>query len=197
MRDATCVVLAAGRATRMGGEKLLLPFREGTILEAVLRACADYPTLLVASTAIAISGRLIERLATAENRLTVVVNDAPERGMSYSLRLANREIEPQRAIAVLLGDKPLVSAELIGRLLDAIEGYDVVYPARAGVPGHPVVFSRRARSLIEGLPDGDTLQALRDDPRLAAHAVPVDDEGAYADVDTEEDYRKIARDAPP
>ncbi|MGH7660756.1 MAG: nucleotidyltransferase family protein [Vulcanimicrobiaceae bacterium] len=189
MREATCVILAAGLGRRLSG-KLALPFRGGTILDAVLDASGEYPVVLVASTSIAVGIGTIERLVVAENEITVVVNDDPERGMAHSLRLANREIAPDRCIAVLLGDKPLVSAALIRRLLEAEEA-DVVFPVRDGIPGHPVVFSPNARALIEALPDGDTLQRLRDDPSLIRNAVSIDDDGAYVDVDTEEDYRGL------
>lgn len=110
--------------------------------------------------------------------------------MAHSLYLANKVISPDRTIAVLLGDKPLVTPELVRRIL-AVEDADVVFPVRSGIPGHPVVFSANARKRIDTLPDGDTLHLLRDDPSLTRHAVPVADDGAYADVDTEEDYRRL------
>lgn len=187
MRDVTCVVLAAGRGTRMGREKLTLPFGAGSMLEAVLEACAGRPTVVVTSSAVAASPSIQERLATG--RFDLVANDAPERGMAHSLRLAHHRVAPSHALAVLLGDKPLVGPALLQTLLDAREA-DVVYPSRRGVGGHPVIFSLRARALIDGLPEGDTLQQLRDDPRLTRFAVPIDDEGAFVDVDTEEDYAR-------
>lgn len=189
MREATCVILAAGLGSRMGGgNKLLRPFRNGTIIDAVLKACSEYPTVVVAPTEIAISARTIDLLLAVENEVTVVVNDEPERGMTHSLRLAHKEVSRDQAIAVLLADKPLVTKELVQRML-TIEDADVVYPIRNGVSGHPVVFSPGARGLIPNLADGDTLQQLRDNPSLTRHAVPIDDDGAYVDVDTEEDYR--------
>src|SRR5579875_1470223 len=199
MREATCVILAAGRGARMGGEKLARRFREGTILDAVIDACAGFPAVVIASRS---ATAAVLRLRDASHRsaqgdIEVVVNDEPERGMAHSLRLADQAISSDRAIAVLLGDKPLVTAELV-RTLIAVDDADVVFPERNGVPGHPVVFSPKARALIAGLPDGDTLQRLRDDPSVTRHAVPVADDGAYADVDTEEDYhRLIDRAGPP
>ena len=189
MREATCVILAAGLGTRMGGEnKLLRPFRNGTLLEAVLKACADYPTVVVAPTKVAVNARTIDLLLAMENEVTFVVNDEPKRGMAHSLRLAHEGISRDRSIAVLLADKPLVTKELIRRVL-AVADADVTYPVRDGMKGHPVVFSPLARLLIPNLAEGDTLQQLRDASSLTRHAVPIDDDGAYVDVDTEEDYR--------
>jgi CTP:molybdopterin cytidylyltransferase MocA len=189
MREATCVILAAGLGTRMAGEnKLLRPFRDGTILDAVLDACSGFPCVVIASSAIVSAVPRLRRFAPTLGMTNV--NDAPERGMAHSLRLANREVPAEHRIAVLLGDKPLVSGALVRNLL-AVDDADVVYPVRSGVPGHPVIFSPRARALIDALPDGDTLQRLRDDPSLTRHGVPVDDDAAYADVDTEEDYRGL------
>ena len=183
--DATCIVLAAGRASRMGGDKLLLPFARATVLEAVLEACAGLPTLLVTSSEIA---RRFRR-----SNVKFILNDQPERGMAHSLRLANRAISAERTIAVLLGDKPLVTRGLVAQTLAGLDpSADVAFPTRDAAPGHPVVLSSRARALIAELRDGDTLHLLRDDPRLVRRPIPIDDDGAYLDIDTEADYRKLA-----
>lgn len=183
MRDVTCVVLAAGLGTRMGGDKLTKPFGDGTILDAVLAACAGFPTLVVASPAL--------NLGVLAPNVQVVVNDEPERGMAHSLRLANATVSADDAIAVLLGDKPLVRPDLVERMIGELGENDVVYPVRNGKPGHPVVFSGFARALIIALRDGDTIHTVRDHEMLTRRMVEIDDEGAYADVDTEEDYRRL------
>ena len=183
MRDATCVVLAAGLGTRMGGDKLTKRFGDGTILDAALAACASFPTLVVASPAL--------RLDVLAPNVRVVVNDEPERGMAHSLRLANANVSADDAIAVLLGDKPLVRADLVARMIGELGENDVVYPVRDGKPGHPVVFSPFARALIIALRDGDTIHLVRDHEMLTRRAVEIDDEGAYVDVDTEEDYKRL------
>jgi len=186
MRDVTCVVLAAGSATRMGGEKLFRPFRSSTILDAVLDACAGHEVVVVASPAVA------SRIARPGIR--VIVNDEPQRGMAHSLRLANGVVPAEHPLAVVLGDKPLLTASLISRTVEALGDADVVFPERDGVPGHPVVFSEFARALIIGLPDGDSINLVRDHEILVRSAIPIEDDGAYVDVDTEEAYRNLMND---
>ncbi len=183
MRDATCVVLAAGLGTRMGGDKLSKSFRDGTILDAVLEACADFPTVVVASPAL--------ELGVLGPNLQILVNSEPQRGMAHSLRLANAVVPAEHPIAVLLGDKPLVNTGLVERMFEELGENDVAYPVRGGMPGHPVVFSPFARALIVALRDGDTIHMVRDHEMLTRHPVEIDDEGAYTDIDTEEDYGKL------
>ncbi|MGH7716946.1 MAG: nucleotidyltransferase family protein [Vulcanimicrobiaceae bacterium] len=182
MREPTCVVLAAGLGTRMGGDKLTKPFGEGTILDAVLAACVSFPTMVVVSPGL--------KLGVLAPNMHVLVNHEPERGMAHSLRLANAAVSADDPIAVLLGDKPLVNADLVKRMIDELGDNDVAYPVRNGTPGHPVVFSPFARALIIALRDGDTIHMVRDHEMLVRRAVQIDEAGAYTDIDTEEDYRR-------
>jgi molybdenum cofactor cytidylyltransferase len=181
----TAVVLAAGRARRMGVQKLLLPVNGVAMLARVLDACAHLPT-------VAVIGEDLGDVAAAYANARAIINREPDRGMAHSLRLANDAIDPSHAVLVLLGDKPLVTRGLIGRIIDESRGVDVCFPQHAGVGGHPVALSPRARAHIAQLADGDSLQSLRDDSQLVRRAVPADDPGAYIDIDDSGDLRGVA-----
>ena len=186
-----CVVLAAGRSIRMGAPKLLLAIDGASLLTRALAATAGFPCVVVASP------ELTQHLPD-HGRVTVVVNDAPERGMTHSLALANAAVaDPAAALVVLLADTPFVDAELVRRIVDARGDADVAYPIRDGVPGHPVAFGPRPRAAIADLPDGDTLRRLRTDVRWSRIEVALDDDRAFADVDTPGDLRRLrAREVP-
>jgi len=120
-----------------------------------------------------------------------IVNDAPERGMAHSLRLADAAVaDREAALAVLLADTPLVDAALVALVIAARGDADVAYPVRDGRPGHPVVFGPRPRAAIAALPDGDTLRTLRADARWQRVEVAIDDERPFLDVDTPEDAER-------
>jgi molybdenum cofactor cytidylyltransferase len=173
------VVLAAGESKRMGEQKLLLPFHGRPMIEHTLEVASRWKPLVVA-------GREVAEYLAQREGVAVVRNDHPERGMTYSLALANEAIERDAALIVLLGDKPLVSPQIVETLCDASADADVAFPRepQTGEPGHPVIFSPRARAKISSLPDGDSLRALRDDPSLERREIPVADLGAYFDIDT-------------
>jgi CTP:molybdopterin cytidylyltransferase MocA len=182
---AVCAILAAGTSSRMGRAKLLLPVAGVPLIARALQAAAAFPRVLVASPELAAR-------VPAEPGLTVIVNDAPARGMAHSLALADAVIsDREAALVVLLGDTPLVDAALIERVVAARGDADVAYPVRAGVPGHPVVFGPRPRAAIAGLPDGDTLRNLRSDPRWRRIELPEAGDRPFTDVDTPDDLARL------
>ncbi len=181
MIAARAVILAAGTSSRVGRQKLLMEFRGRTLIEYAIAAAQAWEPLVV-------TGARVERYLAGRSDVTVLRNDRPELGMAHSLSLANRAISPESAIIVLLGDKPLVGAALIHAICRAPEEADLAYPVRAGIPGHPVVLSARARRCINALPPGDTLRLLRDRAELRQWAMPTEDDGAFFDVDTVEAF---------
>ncbi|HEY1868523.1 MAG TPA: nucleotidyltransferase family protein [Candidatus Cybelea sp.] len=171
------VILAAGSSSRIGKQKLLMPFRGRPLIEYSIEAAARWQPVVVCSREVAhhLAGRA---------DVALIRNEEPELGMSHSLTLANRAIEEDVAIGVLLADKPLVSEDLIETVRRASRGADVTYPQHGGQPGHPVVLSPRARRFIDHLPPGDTVRLLRAHLALSVHPVDTADEGAFFDIDT-------------
>jgi molybdenum cofactor cytidylyltransferase len=183
-----CVILAAGASSRMGRSKTGLRLGNETLLERALAATGGYARIVV------VSAGNVHDVPPGTRDVQTILNDAPERGMTHSLRLADAAVaDRDAALAVLLADTPLVDRELVARVIAARGDADVAYPVRGGVPGHPVVLGPAPRSLVAGLPDGDTLRALRADPRWTRVEVAVDDEGPFLDVDTPADLARARR----
>ncbi len=172
------VILAAGASRRAGTQKLLADFRGRRMIEYAIEAATEWQPLVVAGSSVA------DALGTTTG-ITVIRNAQPERGMSYSLKLADARLPKEAWLMLLLGDKPLVTEAIIGALCRSLQGADLVYPVhpQTGVPGHPVFFGPAARAKIASLDDGDTIQRLRDSTDLVRRPVAVIDEGAYFDVD--------------
>jgi molybdenum cofactor cytidylyltransferase len=179
-KSMTIVILAAGAASRMGRQKLLLPIDGCPMIERVLNAAVAWPVVVVAGDEVA--------PALGPTALRIVRNAAPERGMAHSLRLANQVVPPDEPIAVLLADLPDISAQTIAAVIAAYDdAVDVVSPQHAGICTHPVIFGPLARRKIADLPDGDTIKRLRDDPSLRRRIIETSAE-ALTDIDTPSDY---------
>lgn len=177
----------------MGRQKLLERIDGRALIRRVVDAAAGWPTVVVASEAVA------AELAASDagRRVRIVLNHEPERGMNRSLALADAAIAPDEPIAVVLGDLPDCDAATIARVADAYDdGVDVVIPQAGERFGHPVVFGPTARRAIATLGDGDGLQRVRDLPGLRRRIVAVDDARGFDDIDTEAELAaRIARGA--
>jgi len=175
----------------MGRQKLLERIEGRSLIERAVDAAAAWPTVVVTSDAVAAE---LAANGIAE-RVEIVINNEPERGMNRSLALADAAIDPAEPIAVLLGDLPDCDAIAIARIVDDYdESADVVVPQSGKRFGHPVVFGPAARQLIAGLGEGDGLNRVRDAEQLRRRIVPVSDAGAFTDIDTEAELAaRIAR----
>lgn len=156
------LVLAAGRGTRFGGTKLLVPYRGAPLIQAVLRVVHQGVRSGVLEGAVAVVGREsgdLERLIRS-NGLDPVANDDPAAGMGRSLRLGLARLAhlsgPRDAAVIFLGDQPRVRPEVLRDLVAAFRRdpgpvYRPVYHDHPEVPGHPVVVPRSYWELADSI----------------------------------------------
>jgi molybdenum cofactor cytidylyltransferase len=189
-------VLAAGRSSRMGRPKALLPLGEETFLERVV-ATAEEAGLSPVRVVLGAHREAIEgALPWLHGR--VVRNDRIEDGQLHSLRLVLRQLpESCEACAMMLVDHPLVRASTLRALVDAFERSraPLVVPSCGGRRGHPVLFARELFGpLCDGPLEGGARRIVRE-RGVRPWEVPVDDPGVLKDIDTPEEYEE-ARGAP-
>jgi molybdenum cofactor cytidylyltransferase len=143
--NIAAVILAAGRSSRMGRNKLLLDL-DG---KPILCHAVDQALGAGLSEIIVVSGHQASKVREALGDRAVKVIEAREHklGMSASLKAGIRALNPKtEAAVVMLGDMPQVSAPLIRRLIAAynpLEGRSIVVPTLGGKRGNPVLFDRR------------------------------------------------------
>ncbi len=189
------VILAAGASSRMGRPKAALPLtdRADTFLSRLIRTftAAGLPDIVVVTGAAADVVRAAAGCTNA--RVRFIHNAGWESGQLSSIvtGLDERPGERIEAALVTLVDVPFVSADTVARVLRAWRSSraPIVRPARDGEHGHPVIFDR---AIFQELRDADPRIGAKAVIRARAHAildVPVDDPGAFLDMDTEHDYR--------
>jgi len=175
----------------MGAQKLLLPFGGGTvvghIVDEVLRSPVDETLVVLGRDA----ARIAEALAG--RRVTLVTNADTEGEMLSSVRCGLRALSPEcEAVLVALGDQPSVTADLVGRMIEAFRtaGRGIVVPVHGGKPGHPVLFSVRYCEEVLTRYDDVGLRALRQAHPEDVLELSAESPAVLTDMDRPEDYRR-------
>lgn len=178
----------------MGVPKLLLPFRERTIVGSVVAALQAGGV----SRIVVVTAPEDEELRTwAVNAgAEVTVNPNPERGMLSSILAgisalggAARLALDGESLAVCPADLPALSPSTVAAVLQARAPLAV--PAFQGRRGHPLVIAPELIPEIESLDLSAGLRELLERHPSRLLILDVDDPGAVRDVDTPDDYRSL------
>ena len=195
------VVLGAGKSSRFGTPKQLLPFGDTTLLGQVVRN-ANASAL---DRVVVVLGRASDELRASVDfgRAEVVENSAYGTGCASSL-LAGLDAagENCEAIALLLGDQPGVRPEFIDHVLATwrqkcpwatVTAYDPSPLVRAGFKpaptalGHPFVFAQEAFGALRSLHGDKAVWRLIEAYPERVSRVEIE-APLPPDVDTPEDY---------
>jgi molybdenum cofactor cytidylyltransferase len=188
------VILAAGASSRMGRDKALLPWHDGTFLStaiATLQAETDLVLVVV--------GKNETELAPViyANAAFMVVNPNPEAGQFSSMRVGLQEVmdRGRDAAIVTLVDRPAPRAETVAQLksvfMAAGDQTWAVVPEHAGRHGHPIVIGREMISAFLAAPPSSTAREVEHAHQDHMLYVTVDDPLVAVNVNTEEDFEKL------
>jgi molybdenum cofactor cytidylyltransferase len=189
--EITGVVLAAGLSLRMRQNKLLMKFKQQTVLEETLRQMLSSRVrdiLVITGFERDRAEEVISRLRST--RITTVYNRDYGLGRAESVKCAVRHVKGEAdAVLFMVADKPGVTGSLINRAISRFEkeAPDILYVRTPAGRGHPIVFSKKLFNELLSL-NGDFVG----DDLIARHGdnvVALDDETVQVDIDTEEDYR--------
>jgi molybdenum cofactor cytidylyltransferase len=189
------IVLAAGKSSRMGRAKALLAIGDGdTFLSRVVRTLRDGGVQDIVVVVGADAAAIRSSIDSASLPVRVVDNPDYELGQLSSLLKGVDAIDRPGVTAALvtLIDVPLVAPETVRTLVrEYTSGSSlVVRPASRGRHGHPVIFDR---ALFDELRRADPKEGAKQVVRAhAAELLDVEtaDEGAFADIDTPEEYAR-------
>jgi CTP:molybdopterin cytidylyltransferase MocA len=189
------IVLAAGRSSRMGRPKASLPIGDDTFLSRIVRTFLDAGVEDVVVVVGHDAESIVADFAKSGLPARFVVNTNYDRGQLSSMLAALSIVDRPGVTAVLitLVDVPLVAAATVRAVIERYRTTraPVVRPTSGARHGHPLLLDR---SMFHLLRAADPETGAK--PVVRAHAsadgdLELDDEGAFTDIDTAEDYRRL------
>ena len=190
------VILAAGESIRFGKPKQLLKLKDRYLIDWVLDAAIGSrleKTLLVL-------GHQHQKILNAMGEkarqpdLEIVINSNFQNGQSTSLQAGVSRIrKAYPSIMFLLGDQPMLSADIIDALLEQFwsSDKDICVPVYDGKRGNPVIFSNKFYDLLEEIKgDIGARNLIKNHPDLVGE-VEINNPLCFMDIDTQGDYDKL------
>jgi len=195
------VILGAGRSSRMGRPKLLLPWRSTTILGHLIEQWTGLGATQIALVRAVDDSALEQERLRSSSPTDCIVNPAPERGMFSSVQCAALwpGWKPGLTHWILaLGDQPHLRPETLRRLVDTAKAAPeaIHQPARAGRPRHPVLLPQSAFERLRSATASDLKHFLDGCPE-PRRTLEIPDPGLDLDLDTPEEYQQAKQMAGP
>ena len=196
------VILAAGASTRMGQDKALLPWSPdkansgGALLSAAIHAFAPFNDLVVV-----VAGKNTPAIAPVINANGgfMTINPEPERGQFSSLQCGLQGVlnHGRHAAMITLIDRTPVKSLTLEKLCTefgpalASEKWAVV-PEYGGRHGHPFLIGREMIEVFLRAPANANARDLQHQYQARIQYVPVDDPDITMNLNTPDDYAKLA-----
>jgi molybdenum cofactor cytidylyltransferase len=183
------IVLAAGQSRRMGGPNKLLADLDG---KPLVRHVAEAALAARTGSVVVVTGHQRAEVERALGGLKLRFAHNPDyaEGLSTSVRRGLEALGPEvEGALVCLGDMPLVSADLLDRLIDSFDPKQnaaIVVPTRQGKRGNPVLWARRFFDAMCDLKGDVGARHLIGENRDAVAEVEIGDAAPLFDVDTPE-----------
>jgi CTP:molybdopterin cytidylyltransferase MocA/xanthine/CO dehydrogenase XdhC/CoxF family maturation factor len=188
-KKVSSLILAAGKSTRMGQQKLLMTYQNSTIINTIveksLRSNVCKTIVVVGSHKDQIKEALINY------NVCLIENENFENGMLSSVQAGVSVIDKNSdGILVLLGDQPMVSEKIINRLITSFQktSKGLIIPTFNRKRGHPVLIHSKYKEKITMLNSAIGLRELFINNNHDILEVEVNTISILNDIDTPEDY---------
>ncbi|WP_123754620.1 NTP transferase domain-containing protein [Raoultella sp. BIGb0399] len=185
MKHIDCIITAAGLSTRMGQWKLMLPWQNGTILDASIKNALQF-----CSRIILVSGFQAEQLAARyadDPRITLVYNADYAQGLFSSVRCGALAVNSEYCF-ITHGDLPCLTPRVF-RTLWPLRYQGAILPVYQGTPGHPILIAREILLQRLACATGTSVrQALLGGPH---RQLALDYPEIIFDVDTPADFTRL------
>lgn len=196
------IILAAGKSTRFGSDKLLYELniagnRQPLIQHALLPwfSVFDELSVVIRATDNQILKRTILEFAEVQHKtINVIECKSAALGMGHSLSAGIKFNHGAEGWVIGLADMPFIPSDVLTELYQNLrEGADITAPYFRGQRGHPVGFNSRYRDELLALVGDSGAKKLLERDIENIQKIETEQQGVLADIDCMNDLSVIER----
>ncbi|MEO3990546.1 molybdenum cofactor cytidylyltransferase [Pseudocitrobacter cyperus] len=187
MPKIDCIMTAAGLSSRMGQWKMMLPWREGTILDTSIKNALQFCSRIILVTGYR-ANELHSRYANHKD-IVIVHNPDYAQGLFSSIKVAAPVVESEYCF-ITHGDMPCLNKKIFNDIWN-LKRNGALLPHFKGIPGHPILLSKSC--LMQAVSQSHAA-SMRQALLTGIHySVALDDASIILDIDTPDDFKRISK----
>ncbi len=186
----SCIILAAGKSSRMGCNKLLLNYKGKEIIRHTIEKTLSVNNCEI----IVVLGHEAEKLKEIlhEYPIKLAYNMNYNQGQSTSLKKGLEQVSKKSlGFLFMLGDQPIIKIQTIEILVKTFLANPdkIIVPYYNNKRGNPVIFPKSYHADILKLQGDIGARSLITEDKVIK--ITVDDPGVILDIDTPEEYKRL------
>ena len=188
----SAIVLAAGKAERMGQPKLFMPLHDKPVLQWALESVLATAVIEVICVVRDLAAGA--HISVADHRLSWLVNDRADAGQSSSVITGLWAVDSKADAALFaVGHQPLISSELINALIERFNRVSapIIAPTFQGQVRNPALFRREIFPELLKLEGDRGGRAVIEKYQDRLELVQWNEEVPFMDIDDQKDYERI------
>ncbi|HHW37240.1 MAG TPA: NTP transferase domain-containing protein [Bacillales bacterium] len=192
------IYLAAGRSSRMGRNKLVLPFGNHPLgshaLRTALQSKLDHLIVVIPDE----ESTLKALKPYFTKKITAIQCPNSHLGLSYSLKSGVQSANAIgfQAAVILLADQPFIQFEMINSLINVFQQEEVDFVASSfnNISRPPFLIGKQLFPLLQQLKgDEGAKKLLTGNQSINGRVIPYDNEKLFLDIDTMEEYEEALK----
>lgn len=193
MKKVGLIILAAGKASRMGKPKQLLRYQGSSLISHAVNIGLNS----ICKSVVVVLGAYIEQIKPEIDNLSVQIVENPDwkTGMASSIcagiNAINQSNSKLDAVIIALADQPLISETVFNQLIQKYQDTKnrIIASAYDDVVGVPALFDKNLFVELMNLEGDRGAKALMRKYQDELLTIPIPE--AAIDIDTQDDYEKL------
>ena len=179
---AECIILAGGKSTRMGTNKMLLDFKGHPLLWHTIQSVSPFVNKVIV-----VTGKYDKEIREAlkDQKVTFIYNKDYELGMFSSVLTGVKETNDD--FLIIPGDCPFVKPETFKKILSGVG--DIRYPKCGDLEGHPLYISKKYKSELLNFGLDNNLKVFRDSKKC--EIINVEDQNIVMNLNSILDFYQL------